>query len=93
MPRRRPRRVGGRPSKFTAEAALAIVADVAGGRSRDEAARAAGVGPSTLYRWLQRGRAGDPRFASLARAIWGAENGAKFGEVLARMALFGKGRF
>ena len=63
MPRKRPRDRGGRPSKFTTGTALAIVADIAGGTPREEAARSAGVGVSTFYRWLQKGRAGDPRYA------------------------------
>jgi hypothetical protein len=33
------------------------------------AAQQAGVGTSTLYAWLKRGRAGDPRFTTLAEII------------------------
>ncbi len=39
------------------------------GGSLEAAARVAGIGPSSLYRWLERGRRGDPRFAPLAAAV------------------------
>jgi hypothetical protein len=35
----------------------------------DDAARAAGIAPSTFWRWIKAGRAGDPRFAELARLV------------------------
>ncbi len=89
----KPKNKGGRPSKFTPATVLAIVADIGEGKSRDEAARASGVGASTLYRWLQRGKAGDERFADLARAIRGARNGSTFGLAVARFAIFGTKRF
>ncbi len=86
MRRKRDRDRGGRPSKFTTPAALAIVAAVGDGKSFDEAARSAGVGSTTLYRWLALGRAGDRRFADLAGAI----GQARAGEVYSRMvAAFG----
>lgn len=91
MPKAKDR--GGRPSKFTPQTALAIVADISEGRTRDNAAEAAGVGASTLYRWLQRGRAGDPRYADLARAIQGAQNGSRFGRALAEFVILGRRRF
>ena len=89
----KPRNKGGRPSKFTPQTALSIVADIAVGTPRDEAAKSAGVGASTFYRWLQRGRAGDPRFAPLARAVRGAKDGAASRMVLTRLVVFRKGRF
>jgi len=63
------RNLGGRPSKFTTPAALAVVAELARGGSLEAAAKSAGVGLSTLYRWLELGRRGDPRFAPLAEAV------------------------
>ena len=80
---------GGRPSKFTAANALAIVAEVTAGVPRDDAARAAGVGPSTVYRWLAKGRAGDPRFKAFADALRAADSrtalGVRIGKLLDRM--------
>lgn len=88
MPRKRQRSRGGRPSKFTATTALAIVAEMAGGTPRNEAARGAGVGASTLYRWLQKGRAGDPRYAPLVQATRGARDGWASMSVLTELAIF-----
>jgi transposase len=53
------RNPGGRPSKFTTLAALAVVAELCRGGSLEAAAKSAGIGVSTLYRWLERGRRGD----------------------------------
>src|SRR5208283_4977871 len=50
------RNPGGRPSKFTTPAALAVVAELCRGGSLEAAARSAGVGLSTVYRWLAPGR-------------------------------------
>jgi hypothetical protein len=63
------RNPGGRPSKFTTPAALAVVAELCRGGSLEAAAKSAGVGLSTVYRWLALGRRGDPRFSPLAAAV------------------------
>ena len=80
---------GGRPSKFTAANALAIVAEVTAGVPRDDAARAVGIGPSTVYRWLAKGRAGDPRFKAFADALRAADKrtafGVRLGKIVGRM--------
>ena len=80
---------GGRPSKFTAANALAIVAEVTAGVPRDDAARAAGVGPSTVYRWLAKGRTGDPAYRAFALALRAADGrttlGVRIGKLLDRM--------
>lgn len=68
---------GGRPCKLTTAAALRIVAAVARGKNRIEAATAAGVGASTLFRWEQRGRAGVEPFASFLDAVNAAQSAAK----------------
>ncbi len=60
---------GGRPSKFTTPTALAVVAELCRGESLEAAAKSAGVGLSTLYRWLERGRRGDPRFSPMVGAV------------------------
>ena len=69
MPRRKQRNPGGRPPKFNVSTVLAIVAAVGQGKPRDEAAKGAGVGASTLYRWVQSGKAGDPAFVPLVDAL------------------------
>lgn len=74
---------GGRPPKLTLPVALSILADVAEGVSRDEAARNAGVGPSSLQRWMLLGRRGDPRYVDFARAV-SANHRASFGRAAAR---------
>ena len=63
------RNPGGRPSKFTTAAALAVVAELCRGGSLEAAAKSAGVGLSTVYRWLPLGRRGDPRFSPMVGAV------------------------
>jgi hypothetical protein len=59
----------GRPCKLTTPAALAVVAALCRGEPMADAARAGGVGASTLFRWLSLGRRGDPRFQPLVEAV------------------------
>jgi hypothetical protein len=59
---------GGRPSKFTTDTAVALAAALGRGKSIEKAAREAKVGASSAYRWVARGRSGDPRFAALTLA-------------------------
>ena len=66
--RRKPRNRGGRPSKFTTETAVKLAVSLARGARVERAARDAGVGVATAYRWLALSRAGDPRYAALADA-------------------------
>ena len=89
----KPRNKGGRPSKFTPQTVLSIVADIASGSPRGKTARSAGVGASIFYRWLQRARAGDLRFAPLDRAVQPAKDGAACTSVLTHIVVLGKGRF
>jgi DNA-binding phage protein len=67
------------------------MAALARGGSLEEAADAAGIGTTTLYRWLALSRAGDPRFARLAEAVdavhRGSVNGRMFGALLGKAAL------
>jgi transposase-like protein len=69
MRRKKPPSQGGRPSKLTTALALSLVAGAHRGDSLDEIARAVGIGPATLYRWLALGRGGDPTYKALADAI------------------------
>jgi transposase-like protein len=54
-----PRRTGGRRSKLTPETHEAIVKAVKAGASFENAAQAAGIDESTLYRWLRDGETED----------------------------------
>ncbi len=66
MPRRKPKNRGGRPSKWKPEVIIPLAVGLRSGMSMAAAAERAGVGKSTLYRWLEQARSGDPRFAALA---------------------------
>jgi len=48
-----------RPSKLTTSTTEAVTAGLTAGLYLDDAARAAGIAPSTLYAWLRRGRAAE----------------------------------
>jgi transposase len=63
---------------------------IAQGKSLEEAAWTAGVGQSTVYRWVALGREGDPRFDGLAEAVREARSAA--GTSRAVVSLLG-GRF
>src|SRR4051812_23132307 len=65
----RPGRPAGRPSRCRTETVLPLVALILDGASWQEAAREVGVGRSSLYRWLAKSRAGDPRYAGLAEVL------------------------
>ncbi len=75
----RSKKNGGRPPRYTPAAALAIVAGVRAELSFEDATRAAAVGRSTVFRWMQAGRAGHPAFTPFlaaveqAKAAWKAE--------------------
>jgi hypothetical protein len=66
---RKPSNRDGRPSKFTPAAVAALIGALYAGESFEAAARAAGIGPSTLYRWMALARGGDPRFGPLAGVV------------------------
>ena len=72
-----------RPSKFTTAVALAIVSAVGRGEPLDVAARLSGIGPSTIYRRLARGRTGDDRFSPLAYAVAQARTAGRYGALVA----------
>jgi hypothetical protein len=65
MPRRRPKNRGGRPSKWTPEVIIPLALALRDGWPMTAAAKRAGVGKSTVNRWLAASRSGDPRFAAL----------------------------
>jgi hypothetical protein len=65
MSRRKTLNRGGRPSKFTTAAVVKIISELLNGERIESATRTAGVGPSTLYRWMAKSKAGDPRFGPI----------------------------
>ncbi len=64
--RSKPKNKGGRPAKWTTDTAFALGLALQGRFTTPaEAARKAGIGKSTLSRWLRLGQEGDKRFAPL----------------------------
>jgi hypothetical protein len=62
----KPKNRGGRPAKWNTETAFRLGLALQGRFTTPaEAARKAGIGKSTLFRWLRLGQAGDKRFAPL----------------------------
>lgn len=60
---------GGRPTILTPERHKVICDAIADGATREVAAAAAGVGESTLYQWLKKGRDGLEPYVEFAEAI------------------------
>jgi hypothetical protein len=80
MPRRKSKNRGGRPPKLTPEVIAKLVIGFKIWESPGMAARHAGIGRSTCWRWVRQARAGDTRFAFLlpllpnpaeSRSWWG----------------------
>jgi hypothetical protein len=88
MPRSKPKNQGGRPCRYTPFVVSSLMAALARGKSLEEAADAAGIGTTTLYRWLTLSRVGDARFATLADAVGAvhraAENGQMTGDLFSK---------
>jgi hypothetical protein len=76
MPRRKPKNRGGRPCRYTPLVVTTLMAALARGESLEKAADAAGIGATTLYRWLALSRAGDARSARLAEAVDAVHGGS-----------------
>ena len=74
MPRRKPPNRGGRPCKFTTPALVALTGALIAGEPFEAAAKAAGIGQSTLYRWLAKAKARDPRFGPLNALVRRAQH-------------------
>lgn len=54
---------------MTTSTALVLVSALCRGENLEAAARSAGVGPSTVYRWLSLANKGDSRYAALVDAV------------------------
>jgi hypothetical protein len=90
--RERDRSQGGRPTLYTVPRVLTILAALFDSASRDEPARRAGVGVSTLYGWLQLGRAGHPTFGPLAEAVANVERSGGFNRAFSSLIVTGRFR-
>ena len=84
MGSRRVRRRGGRPSRWTVAVAPELVWQVERDEPLEEAARRAGLGATTLWRWLAAGRAGDARYAALVAALERARRGSGLARLVRR---------
>jgi hypothetical protein len=60
---------GGRPTQFTPTVALELGLAMGRGQKFEAAAKTAGIGASTAYRWLAAARAGDPRYVALVTVL------------------------
>jgi transposase-like protein len=67
----------GRPTVLTPELREAIAKSIRGGCPTDDAAAMNGVDPATLYRWMERGRAGEPEFREFCESVTRARAAAK----------------
>jgi hypothetical protein len=77
---------GGRPAKLSLPAVLGVIAGVRRGLSYEDAAREAGVGRSTAFRWLKDARAGEPSLAGFVEALAQAERDHKAEKARGRQA-------
>ena len=59
----------GRPSKLTGEVQQKIVFAIANGNALETAAQYAGIDPSTLFRWMQKGKKGWKPYCEFRKAI------------------------
>jgi hypothetical protein len=66
MPRQKPRRSPGQPTKLTPEREERIIEATLAGHTRRAAAAHGGVHVDTLQEWLRRGRAGDAKYSEFS---------------------------
>jgi hypothetical protein len=64
----------GQPTKCTPETAERVRKAILKGAGREDAARAAGVGPSTMREWLAKGLTGEEPYAAFLAVVEGAES-------------------
>lgn len=64
----------GQPTKCTPETAERVQKAILKGAGREDAARAAGIAPSTAREWLARGSTGEEPYAAFLAAVEGAES-------------------
>jgi hypothetical protein len=69
MSRRRTPGKPGRPCKLSTAVLVTLTAALLDGEPFEVAARTAGIGASTLHRWMAKARAGDARFGPLAALV------------------------
>ena len=77
VPRKPKAHTNGRPTKLSDERQAQIVADVRAGNYAEVAAKRAGIGETTFYRWMRWGEAGRVRYRQFRQAIQDAEGHAE----------------
>jgi len=70
-----------RPTKLTPKVRERIVESIRAGAYAEQAARAAGIAPSTYYDWLRRGEAGEQPFSEFSEALRAGEAEAEVAAV------------
>lgn len=75
-----------RPSELTEQIQADLVQVIGAGNTRRDAAEYVGIGVTTLYRWLQRGRKGD----AIYRELWEAVKRAEAKAVIRNVAIIQK---
>jgi hypothetical protein len=75
---------GGRPTKCTPEVMRKVRAAILKGAGREDAARAAGLSPSTFHLWMSKAASGEAEFSEFLETVEGAESDLvrKAGQVL-----------
>jgi hypothetical protein len=66
-----------RPTKCTPEVLARILDAIGQGAWAEQAARAAGIAPSTYYSWIERGEAGEEPFSEFSEALRAREAAAE----------------
>ncbi len=70
-----------RPTKLTPKVHECVVASIRAGAYAEQAAKAAGIVPSTYYDWIRRGEAGEWPFSEFSEAIRAGEAEAEVAAV------------
>jgi transposase-like protein len=70
-----------RPTKLTPEVREQIAESIRAGAYAEQAARAAGISPSTFYDWLRRGEAGEAPFSEFSETVRAREAEAEVAAV------------
>jgi hypothetical protein len=81
--RRKPPNRGGRPLKLTTPTVVRLTAALLDRESFE----AAGIGQSTLYRWLAKAKAGDPRFGPLNDVVRRAQHAREVDSAFSHFSL------
>jgi len=70
-----------RPTKLTTQVRERIAESIQAGAYAEQAARAAGIAPSTYYEWIKRGESGEQPFSEFSEAVRAREAEAEVAAV------------